>query len=70
MRLNLFFDNGCGDLVIKQSAAEKLAEIGRAFIVVPERIEISGVCDQKSFARVCMPFVCPFSMVQMLLLPD
>ena len=59
MRLNMFFDNGCGDLVIKQSAAEKLAAIGRAFKVIPERIEISGVCDQKSFAdgvyAICLP---------------
>ena len=59
VRLNLFYDNGCGDLVVKQSAADKLAAIGRAFKVVPERIAINGVCDQKSYAdgvyAICLP---------------
>ena len=50
VRLNLFFDNGCGDLVIKQSAAEKLTAIGRGFKLVQDSIEINGVCDQKSYA--------------------
>ena len=57
--LNLFFDNGCLDLVIKKSAAEKLAAIGRAFQIIPQKIEISGVCDQKSYADgvygICLP---------------
>ena len=59
IRLNLFFDNGCGDLVIKQSAAKKLEAIGRAFKLIPEQIQINGVCDQKSFAdgvyAICLP---------------
>ena len=40
---NLFFDNGCGDLVIKRSAAEKLLLLGRASQVVPGPLPLTGV---------------------------
>ena len=45
--------------MIKQSAADKLAAVRRAFKVVPRRIKINGVCDQVSFAdgvyAICLP---------------
>ena len=30
VKLNLFFDSGCGDMIVKKSAVEKLAAFGRA----------------------------------------
>ena len=46
--LNLFFDSGCGDMVIKKSAVDFLLTIGRARLEFPGPITLSGVGDQKS----------------------
>ena len=48
VKLNLFFDSGCGDMVVKKSAIDKLKELGRAKLIVPGPIVLSGVGDQKS----------------------
>ena len=41
--LNLFFDNGCGDMVIKKSAADFLVKTGKARKEFPGPITLSGV---------------------------
>ena len=46
--LNLFFDSGCGDMVIKKSAVDSLKALGRATLEAPGPIPLSGVGDQKS----------------------
>ena len=58
--LNLFFDNGCGDMVIKMSAADLLAKMGRARQEFPGPITLSGVGDQKSVCehRACVKSGC------------
>ena len=48
VKLNLFFDSGCGDMRVKKPAVEKLAAFGRAKQIVSEPIVLSGVGDQKS----------------------
>ena len=59
VNLNLFFDNGCGDLVIKKSAVEKLKCVGRAYQMVPGPLKITGVGDHQSEAEglycICLP---------------
>ena len=59
-KLNLFFDSGCGDMIVKKSAVEKLAAFGRAKQIVSEPIVLSGVGDQNSVCNegaytVCLP---------------
>ena len=46
--LRLFFDTGCGDIVVKKSAMDALKRIGRAQLEIPGPIGMSGVGDQKS----------------------
>ena len=46
--LRLFFDTGCGDIVVKKSAMEALKRLGRANQELPGPISLSGVGDQKS----------------------
>ena len=60
IKLNMFFDSGCGDLVIKKSAVEKLRSIGRAKQEVPGPIVLNGVGGHKSVSNdgiysVCLP---------------
>ena len=59
IRINLFFDNGCGDLVVRQSAVEKLSRIGRAKLEFGGPIPINGVGDHKTealgFYSLCLP---------------
>ena len=60
VKLNLFFDSGCGDMVVKKSAIDKLKELGRAKLIVPGPIVLSGVGDHKSVCEegaysVCLP---------------
>ena len=45
--LKLFFDRGCGDMIVKKSEVEKLAAFGRAEQIVSQPIVLSGVGDQK-----------------------
>ena len=47
-KINLFFDTGCGDLVIKKSAVDILLGLGKAKLEVPGPIVLSGVGNQKS----------------------
>ena len=49
--LNLFFDNGCGDMVIKKLAADFLVKIEKARQEFPCPITLSGVGDQKSVCK-------------------
>ena len=44
---NLLYDSGCGDLVCKKAAIDKLMRIGRAKQEIPEPIVLSGVGDNK-----------------------
>ena len=44
-KLNLFFDTGCGDIVIKKSAVDALILIGRAELQIPGPIPLKGVGD-------------------------
>ena len=58
--LNLFFDNGCGDLVIKKSAIDKLASLGLAVLEVPGPLELKGVGDHLTISEhgaysICLP---------------
>ena len=60
IKLNLFFDSGCGDMIIKKSAVEKLAAVGRAKQIISEPITLSGVGGQTSVCKegvytVCLP---------------
>ena len=58
-RFNIFFDNGCGDLVVKKRAVDILLTLGRAFCEISETLEITGVGDQKAEAlgvySICLP---------------
>ena len=47
-KINIFFDNGCGGLIIKKSIAEKLVELGRARQTVKKQSDITGVGDIKT----------------------
>ena len=56
----LFFDTGCGDIVVKKSAMEALKRLGRANQEIPGPIPLSGVGDLKSVTdygiySVCLP---------------
>ena len=60
VRLNLFFDSGCEDMVVRKSAVDKLEGIGRAKQILPGPIQITGVGDQKSSCddgvySICLP---------------
>ena len=50
IRLNIFFDNGCGDLVVRKKAVDLLVNLGRAKCEIDETMEIVGVGDQKTEA--------------------
>ena len=47
-RLNLFYDSGCGDIVVKKSAVDALLSLGRAKQVIPGPITLFGVGDKKT----------------------
>ena len=58
--LNLFFDNGASDCIIRKSAVEKLLQIGRAEKVSSDPFELSGVSDhvtvcKDGFWRIILP---------------
>ena len=50
IRLNIFFDNGCGDLVVRKKAVDLLLGLGRAKCEISEAMEVTGVGDQKAEA--------------------
>ena len=58
--LRLFFDSGCGDIVVKKSAMDALKRLGRANQELPGPVSLRGVGDQKSTTdhgiySVCLP---------------
>ena len=58
MKMNVFFDNGCGGMIIKKSAAEKLKLIGRANQEAPGPLSITGVGDKKTISDDGIYSVC------------
>ena len=48
---NIFYDSGCGDMVCKKSAIDKLIGMGRASLVLPGPITLSGVGDKKTVCK-------------------
>ena len=48
---NLFYESGCGDLVCKKSAIDKLVNMGRANQELPGPITLSGVGDKKTVCQ-------------------
>ena len=58
--LNLFFDGGCGEMVVSESAVDLLSSIGRAKQLTKGPLIITGVADQKSVCEkgtfsLCLP---------------
>ena len=58
--LNIFYDNGCGDMVVKESAIVKLTSCGRARNVRPGPQYIGGVGGQETISTdgvftICIP---------------
>ena len=47
VQFNLFYDSGCGDLVCKKSAIDKLVTLG----ILPGSITLSGVGDKKTVCQ-------------------
>ena len=59
-RINLFFDSGCGDMVVKKSAVDRLVGADQAKQVISGPLVITGVGDQKSVSKdgvysICLP---------------
>ena len=57
---NFFFDNGCGGMIIKESFAIKLVQIGRAEKIEADPFVLRGVADQKTictagFYKLALP---------------
>ena len=48
---NIFYDNGCGDLVVSKKFVDLLMQIGRAELVIPGEMVLRGVNDQTSVAK-------------------
>ena len=58
--VNVMYDSGCGSMIIKKSAVEKLLKLGRAIKILPGPFEITGVGDKKSVCEeglysICLP---------------
>ena len=58
--LNIFYDGGCGDSVVKKSAVDKLAAMGRAQQVLPGPFQVKGVGDtvvevEFGVVTICIP---------------
>ena len=51
IKLNIFFDSGCGEMLVKKSLVEKLISIGRAKQIIPGPIEVTGVGDHKTICN-------------------
>ena len=51
VRLNIFYDTGCGDLVISKEAVDKLKRLGRAKIEFVGPIVLNGVSNQESVSE-------------------
>jgi len=48
---NIFYDTGCGEMICKKSAIDKLARLGRASQIHPGPINISGVGNNKTVSK-------------------
>ena len=60
LSFNLFFDNGCGDLVVSSSAVKRLAAIGRAIQIIAGPLTIKGIGGQTCISHdgvyaICLP---------------
>ena len=58
--LNIFYDGGCGGMIVSESAVEMLTVLGRAKQLEPGPIIVRGVADQKSVCEkgsfvICLP---------------
>ena len=58
--LNLFYDSGCGDIVIKKSAIDKLSNLGLASLEIPGPLKLKGVGDHLTISEhgaysICLP---------------
>ena len=57
---NLFYDGGCGDLVVSSSAVHRLAAVGRALQIIAGPLTIRGVGGQTCISHegvwaICLP---------------
>ena len=57
---NVMFDTGCGSMIVKKSAAEKLLRLERAKKILSGPLEFSGVGDKQSVCEdglysICLP---------------
>ena len=50
-KLNLFFDSGCGNMVIRKSAVDSLMKLGLAKNILKGPLVLSGVACQKSICE-------------------
>ena len=48
---NLFYDSGCGDLVVSKSAVDQLEAMGRAKLLRPGPLILEGVNNQVSICK-------------------
>ena len=48
---NIFYDSGCSDLICKKSAIDRLTQLGKATLVEPGPINISGVGDTRTVSE-------------------
>ena len=55
-KIKIFFDSGCGEMLVKQSLVEKLISIGRAKQIIP-------VTTKQFVMTGCTVSVCPYIMV-------
>ena len=58
--VKMFFDNGCGDMIVKKAVVEVLLSMGRARLIRPGPIDLAGVGDHKSICydgvySICLP---------------
>ena len=60
IRLNLFFDSGCGDMVVKKSTLDRLVGVGRAKQVISGQLVITGG-GKKSVSKDGMYSVCMYA---------
>ena len=50
-KFNIFYDNGCGEIVLSKDAADRLEAIGRAKQDFPGPIVLHGVGNQESICK-------------------
>ena len=50
-KINMFFDGGCGDMVISKPTVDYLMSIGRAKLLKPGPVYLTGVSDHTSISE-------------------